>query len=405
MPRFARIVVATLSAVFALACSAALAQTPPTLLTPSDEDAVIRNNLCLGDLCPSDPTTNFVDGVASSLLIMDTRTRIDTIDTSDDENFPGDDWSLLFNDPEQRSDGGIDRFSIQNRTEGTTPFQIEGDAPSNAIFVEDSGEIGLGTTIPLTNIHIVDSANPGIRIESTSGQTADWLMNVGNDGLALVDMDAGPRVPVLIANGAPNDALRVAANGDIGMGLDGPEGKLHTIGLGTQKVYFESADGGAVQVRFRTDSENRRFLAVDNGDNVKSQIIFKDNEIQFTGQTDSGANLWLAIGPSGIVSQGPTCNPGPCDATFDPDVFTVPPLKERTAYMWEHRHLWAVGPTKPGEPINLTQKTGAILHELEVAYIYIEQLHDRIQEMEARDTRQDVLNARLLARIEALERE
>lgn len=153
----------------ALSVQMALAQTPPTILTPVDEDAVIRNHLCLGDLCPSDPTLNFVDGIASSLLIMDTRTRIDTIDTSDDASFPGDDWSFIFNDATQRTAGGMDRFSIANRTEDTIPFQIEDDAPTNAFYLEDSGQIGLGTSSILAALHVFRSdGSAQVLVEETS---------------------------------------------------------------------------------------------------------------------------------------------------------------------------------------------------------------------------------------------
>ena len=52
--------------------------------------------------------------------------------------------------------------------------------------------------------------------------------------------------------------------------------------------------------------------------------------------------------------------------------------------MWENKYLWGVGPTPEGEPMNLTRKTAGILHELEKAHIYIEQLHNRLNELEAR---------------------
>ena len=43
-----------------------------------------------------------------------------------------------------------------------------------------------------------------------------------------------------------------------------------------------------------------------------------------------------------------------------------------------------VGPTPDNaKTINITQKTGGILHELEVAHIYIEQLNDSIKNKDA----------------------
>ena len=86
----------------------------------------------------------------------------------------------------------------------------------------------------------------------------------------------------------------------------------------------------------------------------------------------------------GLISGTPagTCNPGPCDDTFKPDIFEVPSIEEHAAFMWENSYLWGVGPTKEGTPMNLTKKTAGILHELEVAHIYIEQLHKRLKVLE-----------------------
>ena len=186
-----------------------------------------------------------------------------------------------------------------------------------------------------------------------------------------------------VALSQAQDALFIDSDGDVGVGTNTPQGKLHTYGDGVQLAYYESGNGGAVQVRFRTDSQNRRFLAVNNANEVKSQLIFLDNRINFTGQTDTGANLWLSVGPDGIISQGPSCG-SPCDGVFDPEVFEVPTIEAHAAQMWTQKHLPAIGPTKPNEPINMTEKVGGIIHELEVAHIYIERLHERLQAMEAR---------------------
>ena len=62
----------------------------------------------------------------------------------------------------------------------------------------------------------------------------------------------------------------------------------------------------------------------------------------------------------------------------------MPPIDVRAEYMWDNMHLPAIGPTNPDTPINLTEKTGGIIHELEVAHIYIEQLHSEIAELKAR---------------------
>ena len=43
-----------------------------------------------------------------------------------------------------------------------------------------------------------------------------------------------------------------------------------------------------------------------------------------------------------------------------------------------------VGPTPEEWPVNISQKVGGLLNELEHAPIYIEQFHKRLEAMEAR---------------------
>ncbi|MCF3596473.1 hypothetical protein LZG00_21015, partial [Rhodobacteraceae bacterium LMO-12] len=48
------------------------------------------------------------------------------------------------------------------------------------------------------------------------------------------------------------------------------------------------------------------------------------------------------------------------------------------------RHLPNVGPTAESGPMNLSDKIGGMLNELEKAHIYIGELHDRIEEQNNR---------------------
>ena len=64
--------------------------------------------------------------------------------------------------------------------------------------------------------------------------------------------------------------------------------------------------------------------------------------------------------------------------------------------MWEKKYLPAVGPTKAGEPINVTVKLTRMLNELEMAHIYIAQLEASQKEISN-------LAEHLQARLEALE--
>jgi hypothetical protein len=367
----------------------------------SDNLIVTGELLCVGLWCANnEPLIPGRDG----LKIKGTDLALRFDDTSFGAGNPSRDWQITINETIQF---GSEVFRVQDVTAGTSPFTIVGPAPNHALVIADNGHIGLGTQLPLRDLHVIAPLQPTLRLEQSGVPGAparSWDIAPGVSGIAVMDATGGTS-PLEIRNGAPSQSFLVAGNGNVGLGTNGPLGKLHTRGAGTQLVYFESSDGGPVQVRFRTNSENRRFLAVNNANEVKSQIVFGDDQIQFLGENIS--QEWLRISSAGIVSSGPTCNPNPCDATFDPEAFTVPPIEERAAYMWENMHLPAVGPTAPGEPFNLTEKTAGMLHELEVAHIYIAQLHQEQDQLKSQiaalKADHEIQLSRVLGRLDSLE--
>ncbi len=67
---------------------------------------------------------------------------------------------------------------------------------------------------------------------------------------------------------------------------------------------------------------------------------------------------------------------------FDAD-YDLPSITEQREMMFANRHLPNVGPTAESGPMNLSDKIGGMLNELEKAHIYIGELHDQIEELEA----------------------
>lgn len=79
-----------------------------------------------------------------------------------------------------------------------------------------------------------------------------------------------------------------------------------------------------------------------------------------------------------ITTGGTTCGGG-CDAVFE-NPANLPTIQEHTDLMWQHGYLPNIGPTIENEPINLTEKLGRMLNELETAHIYIAELHQRLEQ-------------------------
>ncbi|WP_131655643.1 hypothetical protein [Methylocucumis oryzae] len=103
----------------------------------------------------------------------------------------------------------------------------------------------------------------------------------------------------------------------------------------------------------------------------------------------------------GTLTTAGSCSGG-CDIVFAKD-YKLPSIEEHAEQMWQNHYLPAVGQTKEGEPFNISEKTGAMLNELEKAHIYIAQLNQQVknkdQELEMLKTKFTDLEQRL-ARLE-----
>ncbi|MFT5673241.1 MAG: GH25 family lysozyme M1 (1,4-beta-N-acetylmuramidase), partial [Polaribacter sp.] len=85
--------------------------------------------------------------------------------------------------------------------------------------------IGLGTDAPVVKLHIADGNSPVLRIEqdASSGFTPQIWDIAGNEANFFIrDVTNGSTLPFRIKPGAPQNALFIAANGNIGLGTATP---------------------------------------------------------------------------------------------------------------------------------------------------------------------------------------
>ncbi|WP_300528925.1 hypothetical protein [Maricaulis sp.] len=351
-----------------------------------NDDVIITFSLCVGNDCVNGESFGF-----DTIRLKENNLRIGFNDTSVSASFPTNDWEIEVNSSQN---GGANYFAIDDVSGGRTPFRVEAGAPTGALWVDSAGDVGIGQQTPVVDLHVTSGNTPTLRLEQngTSGfasQTFDVAANEAN--FFIRDVTNSSRLSFRIRPGAPESSVDIAADGDVGLGTSSPSAGLDVVdntnltvaqfsGTSTKVVDLQSTDNGAVQYRMQTDSANRRIVALNTAGTPQSQIVFGNSEVQILGPT--AGDVYGTFTSAGLVTAGPTCNPGPCDGTFDPSIFEVPSIEEHAQYMWDNQHLWGVGPTRPGEPINLTEKTAGILHELEVAHIYIEQLNERITALE-----------------------
>jgi hypothetical protein len=183
-------------------------------------DGSIIGDLCVGNVCSN--TEVFVD---TPLRLKSARINLSFEDTSS-ATFPSTDWNIKINDNAILAAGGKNHFTIQDVTAGTDIFRLDGGAPSSSFYMASGGDIGLGTTLPLERLHIVDSNTPQIRFEKVNINPYSWDIGGNSSQFFVQDVTVGTN-PLVIEDAAPSFALNIESNGDIGLGTDTPEQKLH----------------------------------------------------------------------------------------------------------------------------------------------------------------------------------
>ncbi len=211
----------------------------------------------------------------------------------------------------------------------------------------------------------------------------------GNDSIVIgsESSDAGfDRVVVLGKGAAATEAdlvilkdastFTILGNGNMGLGTAAPMGDLD-INSGVDDTLLLLTNDIA-QWAIKSNAANGKLTI---GNNITGTKPFKfgpnaiGNLLQVgivaTDQVDIKGDLVL-VGT--LTTGGPTCGGG-CDAVFGAD-YDMPSIEEHAAQMYANSYLPEVGPTVPYAPMNISEKVGDILNELEKAHIYIAQMQE-----------------------------
>jgi hypothetical protein len=255
MDRKMKTINATLRATIALVGLASLFALSPASADQYFCDDVIVDcgSLCVGGDCVNGESFGF-----DTLRLKENNLRIKFQDTSSSASFPSNDWQLTANDS---TNGGANRFSIDDIDGGRTPFTLEASAPSHSLYVDDGGRIGNGTSIPVVDLHVKSGNTPTLRLEQdgSSGFTPQTWDVAGNEANFFVrDVTNGSTLVLRIRPGAPTSAIDIAAGGDVGIGTSAPAARLHVNGgaiiegdvaLGSSRSFkheIEHLDSGSV---------------------------------------------------------------------------------------------------------------------------------------------------------------
>ena len=141
----------------------------------------------------------------------------------DDTSTTGVNWNACGWD-----NNGFFIIELGSTVSSNAQFAIENSAPASSLYISSSGNgnIGLGTSTPGQDLHIV-AGRPGIAFDdSTDAQIWDLQADGNVGGRFLVNDVSAGTFPFRIEGGAPSNSIRIASNGNVGIGTD-PVRNLH----------------------------------------------------------------------------------------------------------------------------------------------------------------------------------
>ena len=311
----------------------------------------------------------------TSLQIRGAEPRLIFEDTSVTE--PNRAWQFRANDT--AAPRGV--FRIMDRDALTTPFSIEGDAPTNALWIGTNG-VGFGTSIPQADLHVVSNLTEKLRLQDV-GSGADWSLIVATHGMGWFDRDGsgGGTFPFAILEGAPDDAWVLTGAGDVGMGTATPDASLHiSRNDGTAALRVENA-------RSSPPAPREMFAMVNNAgsyftlENTRAEtswfFVHEDaapNRFIIADAVADGPEMSLTADgvltvPGGFVVGATTLNVP--DYVFE-EGYDLRPLSEVASFVAANRHL----PDVPSaadvarEGLDVTQMQMALLKKVEELTLY-----------------------------------
>ena len=248
--------------------------------------------------------------------------------------------------------GNEANFFIRDVTNGSRlPFKIKPNAPSDSLFIEGiTGDIGLGTTSPTSNLEIRRAGQVSVELEDSNTGGDRWLMLLEpsgvNEGLSLTKAGTGVRELLISDKG-----VDIARQGRVTLELSDTQGE-------TWDVVLDSA-GGLNGLSFtRAGSGVREFRVANNGD------IFT-----------SGTQLNVP------------------DFVFEPD-YELMPLAKLESFIAEFKHLPEIAPAEEVHEngLNVTGMQMKLLTKIEELTLHvisqekaIAELKQRLAEMESRN--------------------
>lgn len=207
----------------------------PSYIFTSDQDEPNKDQVINDDLIVTSSIGvgfDCIDGEAfgfNTIMLKENNVRIRFEDTSVPP-FPDNDWTIIAN---ETASGGANYLAIEDGGTASIPFKLIAGAPTNALYIAPSGNIGFKTASPVTSVHSVNGNTPGLRLDqdASGGWTPQAWDVAGNEANFFIrDVTHGSFLPFRIQPNSPTNTLTLKADGFVGIGTWTPTSTLHVVG-------------------------------------------------------------------------------------------------------------------------------------------------------------------------------
>ena len=225
-------------------------------------------------------------------------------------------------------------FAIRDVTGGTYPVYVEQATPSSTLYLDSTGNVGIGTASPLGKLH-VNSGNQALGFDSglwVSANPSDYTVGRGT-GITMQNADVytggiygirelnswqGALAFYTHTSSSGNtfgttftEKMRISSDGNVGIGTTAP-GTVHSTSYGTTKLHI---DGGTDRGQIVVEGDNTAILVMsDNGATANSRVFITqvtDGVMKFKSSNDNGTSkaeliAMTSAGNVGIGTDSPT---------------------------------------------------------------------------------------------------
>lgn len=208
-------------------------------------------------------------------------------------------------------DNGLYIATDEIRARDSGGLALKDDSGTLGMFIEDGGQVGIGTATPSYSLHIEDDSNDPIALISADGDyfprfllqringstKTNYSVSLAVNSSGYLNIKTGPALDSLV------DRVTIDTNGDIGIGTTGPNARLDIEDNSNNMTFGEHSTSDIAELKIIADTAHDSvFYFGDNADNVRAGIYYdvSENTLQFRGYNNTTRLIISSTGNIGI---------------------------------------------------------------------------------------------------------